>query len=379
MADQNPETRVDYFCHQCHMQFHTHGRVQECTRCGDGFIEQIPRPDNYPAQYMPPGFGMLFQGLGRPSTSAPNAQPAQGQQEGQQAPQQGEQNRPRMARPNISDELVRQIINFIHSGGANAERVQAQAGQQPAADAPPQQQQGQAQRAPGQIFIRLDGTAAFPPGFGAGAPPQQPNAEEQQQQPGAMPQMPGPGGVPVPGDFIQNLFHNLIDRNGIEVRMEGDLPENLQQYVVDDNGADEQQNEEEAQGAAQDEPRVRRGPRGFSIRLGAGGLESQAFMDVLNSALGMDGERSDRISDADIERLPMTKITAQQADKQCTTCMDHLHEGDDVGRLNCGHMFHRPCIEPWLKRHNTCPVCRSKIDPSKWVLQQMQDNDMDLD
>ena len=29
--------------------------------------------------------------------------------------------------------------------------------------------------------------------------------------------------------------------------------------------------------------------------------------------------------------------------------------------LNCGHIYHKKCIDPWLKKHNDCPYCREKI------------------
>jgi hypothetical protein len=30
--------------------------------------------------------------------------------------------------------------------------------------------------------------------------------------------------------------------------------------------------------------------------------------------------------------------------------------------LHPQHIFHRACIEPWLQRNNTCPICRTKIE-----------------
>lgn len=35
--------------------------------------------------------------------------------------------------------------------------------------------------------------------------------------------------------------------------------------------------------------------------------------------------------------------------------------GDLAVRLNCGHFFHRHCIEPWSRRSAICPSCRVPI------------------
>ena len=45
----------------------------------------------------------------------------------------------------------------------------------------------------------------------------------------------------------------------------------------------------------------------------------------------------------------------------CSICMDELELGAEVAVLPCNHYFHHPCIESWLKLHDTCPVCRKPI------------------
>lgn len=74
-------------------------------------------------------------------------------------------------------------------------------------------------------------------------------------------------------------------------------------------------------------------------------------------------------SDSDIAKyLPMKKVTQEHIDNgaQCTTCFDTFKIGEDVGALDCSHIFHRPCIDPWLKTKNSCPVCRQKVSMSSW-------------
>ena len=41
----------------------------------------------------------------------------------------------------------------------------------------------------------------------------------------------------------------------------------------------------------------------------------------------------------------------------CAICMDDFARGTDVRRLPCGHLFHPPCVDPWLLRiASTCPT-----------------------
>ena len=41
----------------------------------------------------------------------------------------------------------------------------------------------------------------------------------------------------------------------------------------------------------------------------------------------------------------------------CTICYGPLNEGDRVGDLPCGHIFHSECLKVWLPRRNVCPLC----------------------
>ncbi|PKA51271.1 Putative RING-H2 finger protein ATL71 [Apostasia shenzhenica] len=49
----------------------------------------------------------------------------------------------------------------------------------------------------------------------------------------------------------------------------------------------------------------------------------------------------------------------------CSVCLVDYGEGDLVRQLpECGHVFHVGCVDPWLRRRPTCPVCRSSPAPS---------------
>ncbi|KAK3027163.1 hypothetical protein RJ639_041264 [Escallonia herrerae] len=45
----------------------------------------------------------------------------------------------------------------------------------------------------------------------------------------------------------------------------------------------------------------------------------------------------------------------------CSICHEDFVPRDMVNRLPCSHIFHTRCILRWLKRSNTCPLCRSKV------------------
>lgn len=49
----------------------------------------------------------------------------------------------------------------------------------------------------------------------------------------------------------------------------------------------------------------------------------------------------------------------------CSVCLAD-YKGSDMLRLlpDCGHLFHLKCVDPWLRLHPTCPVCRTSPLPT---------------
>lgn len=46
----------------------------------------------------------------------------------------------------------------------------------------------------------------------------------------------------------------------------------------------------------------------------------------------------------------------------CSVCLSEFEENESLRLLpKCNHAFHLPCIDPWLKSHASCPLCRSNI------------------
>jgi len=45
----------------------------------------------------------------------------------------------------------------------------------------------------------------------------------------------------------------------------------------------------------------------------------------------------------------------------CSICLEETCASDTVGGLRCGHAFHQGCVETWLRRSPSCPVCRTNV------------------
>ena len=70
-------------------------------------------------------------------------------------------------------------------------------------------------------------------------------------------------------------------------------------------------------------------------------------------------------TDAIISTIPLKKLTETDLnglnDRTCPVCLSDLTVGDEARHLPCNHMFHKACVDEWLKVNATCPVCRASI------------------
>jgi len=45
----------------------------------------------------------------------------------------------------------------------------------------------------------------------------------------------------------------------------------------------------------------------------------------------------------------------------CSICLVDYKETDMIRLLpDCAHLFHLNCVDPWMRLHPTCPICRNK-------------------
>lgn len=63
------------------------------------------------------------------------------------------------------------------------------------------------------------------------------------------------------------------------------------------------------------------------------------------------------------QKLPMiSPAYAKRGVDSCTICHEALLPGEEVRRLPCLHVFHRDCIDRWLKIRCTCPLDNQRLD-----------------
>ncbi len=73
-----------------------------------------------------------------------------------------------------------------------------------------------------------------------------------------------------------------------------------------------------------------------------------------------------------LERVPLNELIPKYRQiksdddiigQVCSICQDEFKPKEFKRELNCKHIFHKKCIDKWLKEHLNCPFCRTNICP----------------
>lgn len=91
-----------------------------------------------------------------------------------------------------------------------------------------------------------------------------------------------------------------------------------------------------------------------------------ATFDELSSIFDTGGSKG--LTGDMVNKIPKIKITcknnldASGNKDSCSVCLQDFQLGETVRSLpQCHHMFHLPCIDNWLLRHGSCPMCRRDL------------------
>lgn len=79
------------------------------------------------------------------------------------------------------------------------------------------------------------------------------------------------------------------------------------------------------------------------------------------AAAGASG--SDAAEDAvdELGAVPAAAAATDSADEPCAICLSPFERGEDVKQLPCAHFYHPECIDAWLERDVTCPLCKQPV------------------
>jgi len=89
---------------------------------------------------------------------------------------------------------------------------------------------------------------------------------------------------------------------------------------------------------------------------------AQSLQEFMNETLYEDQVKSDTATSDMIKDLgPYKRVKNDDIllNECCTICCENYYKNEGIRKLNCGHTFHKKCIDKWLKIGSIyCPICR---------------------
>ncbi len=84
----------------------------------------------------------------------------------------------------------------------------------------------------------------------------------------------------------------------------------------------------------------------------------QAIIRTVKNGMGYQSTTTTEVITSVAEQALITVINKIKfVNETCVICQDDYQKADNVGILNCGHTYHNDCIQAWLSRQQSCPLC----------------------
>ncbi|PFH33652.1 zinc finger, C3HC4 type (RING finger) domain-containing protein [Besnoitia besnoiti] len=80
-----------------------------------------------------------------------------------------------------------------------------------------------------------------------------------------------------------------------------------------------------------------------------------------------ENERRGQMLQVLIDLLPTSEFNQERSAnlseeaKKCSICFEEYEHGEEQRRLPCTHVFHKNCIDMWLRRSFVCPICKHDL------------------
>lgn len=101
----------------------------------------------------------------------------------------------------------------------------------------------------------------------------------------------------------------------------------------------------------------------FTRRPDVNHQDAELALQSVNDSQGLDEstiESYTKVVIGESRRLP-----AGPNDITCPICLSDYHANETLKCIpECQHCFHSECIDEWLRRKGTCPVCRNSPSPA---------------
>lgn len=109
-------------------------------------------------------------------------------------------------------------------------------------------------------------------------------------------------------------------------------------------------------------------------------------MFEIESRIDLEMQAENRINGLEpvaVSAIPTMKFSrdafGSMEDAQCSICLAEYQEREVLRVMpKCGHNFHLKCIDVWLRKQSTCPVCRLSVQDraSSMVFEVVNENSL---